>query len=83
MLCSIELPPPAELTCCVVSRLPYLLVLLSKVASSVIEFAKSQLEWMNADVAVAFERDRDNPFHLRSRGETVAGVQVTGHNSTP
>lgn len=58
-------------------RLPYVLALLSKVAYSVIEFAKSQLEWMNADVAMAFERDRDNPFHLRSKELlTLASLQV-------
>ncbi|GMH42787.1 hypothetical protein BSKO_10706 [Bryopsis sp. KO-2023] len=46
-------------------RIAYPLALLSTVAYSTMEFAKSQLEWMNDAVTEAFERDRDNPFQCR------------------
>lgn len=49
------------------NRLSYTLALLTPVAYNTLEFAKTQLEWMNEQVAKDFEisRDRDNPFSLR------------------
>lgn len=47
------------------TRISNPLVLLSTVAYSTLEFAKSQLEWMIHAVTEAFERDRDNPFQTR------------------
>ena len=49
------------------ARLSYPLALLSPVAYNTLEFAKSQLEWMNEQVAKEFEnsRDKDNPFSMR------------------
>lgn len=44
----------------------YNLVMLSSVASSVIEAAKSQIEWMADKIQRAFESGRINPFHLKS-----------------
>eukprot|EP01119_Soliformovum_irregulare_P022802 TRINITY_DN7866_c0_g1_i1.p1 TRINITY_DN7866_c0_g1~~TRINITY_DN7866_c0_g1_i1.p1 ORF type:complete len:717 (-),score=229.90 TRINITY_DN7866_c0_g1_i1:43-2193(-) len=44
------------------------IVFLSNVAFNTIEFAKSQLEWMNDSVMNAFEASRENPFlfkHIR------------------
>lgn len=46
-------------------RLPYAVVWLTPVAFSTLEFAKSQLEWMNQDVSDAFNRGKVNPFELR------------------
>ena len=50
-----------------VNRLSYPLALLTPVAYNTLEFAKSQLEWMNEQVAKEFEssRDKDNPFSMR------------------
>ena len=50
-----------------VHRLSYPIALLSPVAYNTLEFAKSQLEWMNEQVAKEFEnsRDKDNPFSMR------------------
>ena len=49
------------------NRLSYPLALLTPVAYNTLEFAKSQLEWMNEQVAKEFEssRDKDNPFSMR------------------
>lgn len=44
----------------------YNLVMLSSVASSVIEAAKSQIEWMADKIQRAFESGRVNPFHLKN-----------------
>ncbi|KAE9555957.1 hypothetical protein FO519_000813 [Halicephalobus sp. NKZ332] len=44
----------------------YNLVMLSFVASSVIEAAKSQIEWMADKIQRAFESGRVNPFHLKN-----------------
>ena len=51
------------------NRLSYPLALLTPVAYHTLEFAKSQLEWMNEQVAKEFEtsRDKDNPFSMRWR----------------
>lgn len=46
-------------------RLSYAVVLLTPVAYSTLEFAKSQLEWMNQDISEAFNKTRTNPFELR------------------
>ena len=48
-------------------RLTYPLVLLSPMAHNTLEFAKSQLEWMNDTLIKELElsRDRDNPFSVR------------------
>lgn len=43
----------------------YNLVMLSSVASSVIEGAKSQIEWMADKIQRDFESGRVNPFHLK------------------
>ena len=50
------------------NRLSYPLAMLTPVAYNTLEFAKTQLEWMNEQVAKDFEvsRDRDNPFSMRS-----------------
>uniref|UniRef100_A0A915EET8 Cleavage and polyadenylation specificity factor subunit 2 n=1 Tax=Ditylenchus dipsaci TaxID=166011 RepID=A0A915EET8_9BILA len=43
----------------------YNLVMLSNVASSVIESAKSQVEWMSDKILRIFEMGRHNPFQFR------------------
>ena len=43
----------------------YNLVMLSAVASSVIESAKSQVEWMSDKILRMFEMGRQNPFQLK------------------
>ncbi|CAI5452093.1 unnamed protein product [Caenorhabditis angaria] len=43
----------------------YNLVMLSHVASSVVQFAKSQLEWMNEKL-YRYDSTRSNPFNLRN-----------------
>lgn len=43
----------------------YNLVMLSHVASSVVEFAKSQVEWMSDKILKSFEVGRYNPFQFR------------------
>lgn len=68
-------PPPC--------RLVYPLVLLSPVAGSVMDFARSQLEWMHASVAEAFENRRENVFdtaYLRACGsrEQLAHLPQVG-----
>jgi cleavage and polyadenylation specificity factor subunit 2 len=47
------------------NKLKYPLVLLSPVAYNVLEFAKSQLEWMADSVGRTFEHSRHNPFSLK------------------
>lgn len=42
----------------------YNLVMLSSVASSVIESAKSQVEWMSDKILKNFETGRHNPFQF-------------------
>ncbi|CAD5228967.1 unnamed protein product [Bursaphelenchus okinawaensis] len=44
----------------------YNLVMLSNVASSVIDVAKNQLEWMSDSILKACETGQENPFELRS-----------------
>ena len=51
-------------------RLPFTVALLTPVAYSTLEFAKSQLEWMNQDISDAFSRSRTNPFEFRSEPDT-------------
>lgn len=46
-------------------RLTYPLVLLSAMAYSTLEFAKSQLEWMNEALVRQLGHARDNPFSTR------------------
>jgi hypothetical protein len=46
-------------------RLAYPLALLTPVAASVMDFARSQLEWMHSSVAEAFENRRENMFATR------------------
>lgn len=43
----------------------YNLVMLSHVASSVVESAKSQVEWMSDKILRSFEVGRHNPFQFR------------------
>lgn len=43
----------------------YNLVMLSAVASSVIESAKSQVEWMSDKILRMFEMGRQNPFQFK------------------
>lgn len=43
----------------------YSIVLLNNVSISVIEFAKSQVEWMNDKVVQSFEVGRYNPFDFK------------------
>ncbi|VDM53348.1 unnamed protein product [Angiostrongylus costaricensis] len=44
----------------------YNLVMMSHVAASVVEFAKSQVEWMSDKVLKSFEMGQTNPFLLRN-----------------
>lgn len=46
-------------------KLSFAIVLLTSVAYSTLEFAKSQLEWMNQDISEAFNKTRTNPFEFR------------------
>lgn len=43
----------------------YSIALLNNVSISVIEFAKSQVEWMNDKIVQSFESGRNNPFDFR------------------
>eukprot|EP01135_Chromosphaera_perkinsii_P000762 Nk52_evm50s151 gene=Nk52_evmTU50s151 len=43
----------------------YPLILLNNVSYNVIEFAKSQLEWMSDNIMKFFETSRDNPFSFK------------------
>ncbi|CAM9432532.1 unnamed protein product [Chrysoparadoxa australica] len=43
----------------------YKLVLLHSMAFNTCEFAKSQLEWMSANIGLKFDLQRNNPFELR------------------
>ncbi|BFZ11972.1 hypothetical protein BsWGS_15011 [Bradybaena similaris] len=43
----------------------YSLALLNNVSFNVVEFAKSQVEWMSDKVMRAFEDNRNNPFQLK------------------
>lgn len=43
----------------------YSIALLSKVSVSTIEFAKSQVEWMNDKIVQTFETGRSNPFDFK------------------
>ncbi|KAI1286060.1 Cleavage and polyadenylation specificity factor subunit 2 [Halotydeus destructor] len=44
----------------------YSLALLSTVSFNVIEFAKSQVEWMSDKIMKSFEGQRNNPFHFKN-----------------
>lgn len=46
-------------------RLPFAIALMNPVAFSTVEFAKSQLEWMNQEISDAFGKTRSNPFDFR------------------
>eukprot|EP00897_Mesotaenium_endlicherianum_P003275 jgi/Mesen1/2976/ME000176S02016 len=46
-------------------KLPYAVALLTTVAESTLDFAKSSLEWMSDAIAKAFEQSRHNPFDLK------------------
>ena len=46
-------------------RLPYPLVFVGPMVHTTLEFARSQLEWMNETLSKAFGHSRDNPFALR------------------
>jgi cleavage and polyadenylation specificity factor subunit 2 len=43
----------------------YPLIMMSNQAQNVVEFAKSQVEWMSEKVMRSFEEYRTNPFELR------------------
>ena len=43
----------------------YSLALLNNFSYQVIEFARSQVEWMSDKIVRQFEETRANPFHLR------------------
>ena len=43
----------------------YSIALLNNVSISVIEFAKSQVEWMNDKIVQSFETGRNNPFDFK------------------
>ncbi|XP_014768570.1 cleavage and polyadenylation specificity factor subunit 2 [Octopus bimaculoides] len=43
----------------------YSLALLNNVSFNVVEFAKSQVEWMSDKIMRAFEDHRNNPFHFK------------------
>ncbi len=69
------------------NRLSYPLTLLSPVAYNTLEFAKSQLEWMNEQVAKEFEnsKDKDNPFSMRYASLSLAWCFLHGilHSTHP
>ncbi|KAL5009373.1 hypothetical protein ScPMuIL_014954 [Solemya velum] len=44
---------------------PYSLALLNNVCFNVVEFAKSQVEWMSDKIMRAFEENRNNPYHFK------------------
>ncbi|XP_021378418.1 cleavage and polyadenylation specificity factor subunit 2-like [Mizuhopecten yessoensis] len=44
---------------------PYSLALLNNVSFNVVEFAKSQMEWMSDKIMRSFEENRNNPFHFK------------------
>lgn len=44
----------------------YSAALLNNVSTSVIDFAKSQVEWMNERIHRSFSEDRYNPFNFKS-----------------
>lgn len=44
---------------------PYSLALLNNVSFNVVEFAKSQVEWMSDKIMRAFEDNRSNPYHFK------------------
>lgn len=48
-----------------VQKAHFTIVLLTPVAYSTLEFAKSQLEWMNQDISDSFNKSRANPFEFR------------------
>lgn len=60
-------------------KLSYTIVLLTPVAYSTLEFAKSQLEWMNEDISEAFNKARTNPFEFRY---FMRELQDCGHYTT-
>ncbi|XP_011305603.1 probable cleavage and polyadenylation specificity factor subunit 2 [Fopius arisanus] len=45
--------------------LAYSLALLNNVSYNVVEFAKSQIEWMSDKLMKSFEGARNNPFHFK------------------
>uniref|UniRef100_A0A6V7ING6 Cleavage and polyadenylation specificity factor subunit 2 n=1 Tax=Bracon brevicornis TaxID=1563983 RepID=A0A6V7ING6_9HYME len=45
--------------------LAYSLALLNNVSYNVVEFAKSQIEWMSDTLMKSFEGARNNPFHFK------------------
>ncbi|CAG9565166.1 unnamed protein product [Danaus chrysippus] len=55
----------------------YSLLLLSNVSYNVVEFAKSQIEWMSDKLTRAFEGARSNPFALRHLQLCHSVVEVT------
>lgn len=46
-------------------RLPYPLALVGPMVHTTLEFARSQLEWMNESLVKSFGHSKDNPFALR------------------
>lgn len=44
---------------------PYSLALLNNVSFNVVEFAKSQVEWMSDKILRSFEENRNNPYNLK------------------
>ncbi|XP_041353692.1 cleavage and polyadenylation specificity factor subunit 2-like [Gigantopelta aegis] len=44
---------------------PYSLALLNNVSYNVVEFAKSQVEWMSDKIMRSFEENRNNPFQFK------------------
>ncbi|CAH0728143.1 unnamed protein product, partial [Brenthis ino] len=55
----------------------YSLLLLSNVSYNVVEFAKSQIEWMSDKLTRAFEGARSNPFALRHLQLCHSVIEVT------
>jgi cleavage and polyadenylation specificity factor subunit 2 len=46
-------------------HLPYTVALVGPMVHTTIEFARSQLEWMNENLVKSFGHSRDNPFALK------------------
>ena len=46
-------------------QLRFTIVVLTTVAPSTLEVAKSQLEWMGQDISDQFHRTKTNPFEFR------------------
>lgn len=54
--------------------LAYSLALLNNVSYNVVEFAKSQIEWMSDKLMRTFEGHRNNPFQVYNQYFQFSGI---------